>query len=345
MHLFLRADASTKIGSGHLMRCLALAQAWNDFGGSVSFITYCDNQNLIQQLRNQEFDVHNIPRSYPHEDDWKNTSAILASQPNSWIVIDGYNYDETYYQNIRNAGHHLLVIDDLAHLSYYPVDIVLNQNLHANQLHYASKPDTQLLLGASYAILRRQFRDWKNWQRDIPNVAHNVLVTLGGTDSENHTLNVISALNKLDNPELKSIIVVGAANPHIRELENATSQSSIKIDLIHNAQNMPDLMAWADIAICAAGTTLLEMLFMGVPLLTLVLAENQLLNAEEMDRLQIGRYLGKAKDVSADAIAESIGHLMFGSAERARMSEKARKTVDGLGVQKVVSTMQEIKIC
>ncbi|MGQ9755923.1 MAG: UDP-2,4-diacetamido-2,4,6-trideoxy-beta-L-altropyranose hydrolase, partial [Desulfotomaculales bacterium] len=192
--LIIRADANAWIGTGHLMRCLALAQAWQDHGGKVVFITACNSPFLKQRLRNEGFDVVGLQYVHPDPADLKTTMNVLAVHPGAWLVLDGYHFDFTYQRLVKEAGHQLLVIDDMAHLDRYNADIVLNQNIHAHNLHYFCEPYTRLLLGTKYVLLRREFWSWRNYKREVPEVAKKVLVTMGGSDPGNVTLKVIRAL-------------------------------------------------------------------------------------------------------------------------------------------------------
>ena len=167
-NLIVRADASTQIGTGHLMRCLALAQAWKDAGSQVTFITACHSEGLLERLREEGFNLHRLACSYPDAGDWDYTQNVLTISPDAWVVLDGYHFDEVYQQRVKEGGQRLLVIDDMAHLKHYYADIVLNQNLHAEQLKYSCEPQTRLLLGTRYALLRREFLAWRDWQREVP---------------------------------------------------------------------------------------------------------------------------------------------------------------------------------
>ena len=344
-HLFIRTDADTQIGVGHLMRCLALAQAWKDAGGDVTFITACQGEGLFQRLRDEELDINLLSSAYPDTADCNSTRDILSGHPDAWVVLDGYHFDEVYQRQVKEAGHRLLVIDDMAHLKHYYVDIVLNQNLHAEQLHYSCEPYTRLLLGTRYVLLRREFLAWKNWKREIPEVARRVLVTLGGSDPENHTLKVIQALQKVDVTDLEAVVVVGPTNPHMRELEIAIGQSQIPIRLIGDVRNMPELLSWADIAVSSAGTTTWELLFLGTPILALIVAGNQRSISEQIESRGAGESLGLAGKVSTKSLAKSITQLLEDSELRAQMSENARQIVDGQGSQRVVASIREARVC
>ena len=331
------------MGTGHLMRCLALAQAWKDAGGKVTFITACQNEDLLQRLREEEFDIHLLARSYPDTSDWAYTKDILAAHPDAWVVLDGYHFDEVYQQRVKEGGHRLLVIDDIAHLKHYYADIVLNQNLHTEQLHYSCESYTRLLLGTQYVLLRREFLAWRGWKREIPEVARRVLVTLGSSDPENYTLKVIQALQKVDVADLEATVVIGASNPHVEVLEAAIRQSRIPTRLIQNATNMPELMAWADVAASSAGTTTWELLFLSIPTLFLVLADNQHYTAEQIESQEVGKSLGQAENITVQSLAESIASLAKDFNLRAKMSKNARQIVDGQGTQRLINFTQETR--
>lgn len=340
-HLVIRVDASTQIGTGHLMRCLALAQAWKDTGGKVAFITACQSESLLQRLREEGFDIHLLARPYPDAGDWEYTKNILAAYPSAWVVLDGYHFDGVYQQWVKEAGHQLLVIDDMAHLKHYYADIVLNQNLRAEQLPYSCEPYTCLLLGTRYVLLRREFLTWIGWKREVPEVARRVLVTLGGGDPENYTLKVVQALQRVDVPALEATVVIGASNPHAETLQASIRQGSPPIRLVSKVKNMTELMAWADVAVASAGTTTWELLFLGTPILALISAYNQQYVAEQIQVHKVGKNLGEIDDISTETLVETITLFLRDFDSRAKACENAQQIVDGQGVQRVMAFMQK----
>jgi len=339
--LFIRADANTRMGTGHLMRCLALAQAWKVRGGQATFITACESDGLRQRLSDEGFQVITLVRSYPEPTDWETTSQVLAEHSDAWVVLDGYHFGLAYQRQIKEAGHRLLVIDDTAHVDHYYADVVLNQNINAEWLHYSREPYTRLLLGTRYVLLRSEFLAWQEWQRAIPKVARKVLVTLGGGDPDNQTLKVIQALQQVDVNGLEAVVVVGSSNPHFRELQSAVCNSQFAIRLVQNVTNMPELMAWADVAVSAGGGTCWEMAFMGLPSVILMLAENQRGIAEGLDTLGTALNLGWYAEINASDLAQALRILMSSLVRRKAMSEKGRHLVDGAGTNRVVSVINE----
>jgi UDP-2,4-diacetamido-2,4,6-trideoxy-beta-L-altropyranose hydrolase len=337
--LLIRADANARMGTGHLMRCLALAQAWQAQGGEAVFITACSNDGLRQRLFDEGFQVIAVGGLHPNPADWASTSKPLVAHPGAWVVLDGYHFDPSYQLRIKEAGHPLLVIDDMAHLDHYYADVVLNQNIHAGQLDYAREPYTRLLLGTRYVLLRREFWPWRQWQREVSEVARRVLVTLGGADPDNQTRKVIRALQQIDVDGLEAVVVVGASNPHYQELEFAIRNSQFTVRLARNVYNMPELMAWADVAVSAGGSTCWEIAFMGLPNVVLMLAENQREVAEGLDRYGVALNLGWYTGISESSLARVLNDIISDPTRRKATSEKGKQLVDGTGVERVAATL------
>ena len=351
--LLIRADASSEIGTGHIMRCLALAQAWKVRGGTATFLSYCESDTLHRRIIDEGFDFITIEKSHPDPSDLQSTLDILRqftrrdsslvtrhlSLSNLWLVIDGYHFDTSYQKAITEAGYRLLVIDDMAHLPNYHADILLNQNLNDEKLSYPCDADTKLLLGTRYALLRQEFLAWRDWKREIPEIAHKILITMGGSDSKNVTFNVIQALNQVDVEGLDVRIVVGPSNPSLEQIENALHLSPFIFELLHSVNNMTELMTWTDIAISGGGSTCWEMAYMGLPNLVIVLADNQRLVAEGLDKKGCSKNLGFHDELTYEKIAEEIDDLMNNKASRKAMSKVGRHLIDGLGVERILNEL------
>jgi len=321
-----------------------LGQGRLDTGGQVVFVTACSNERLLQRLEAENFIVHRIARTYPDVEDWQVTAHMLAEYPDAWVVLDGYHFDGEYQQRVKESGHRLLVIDDMAHLPHYYADIVLNQNINAESLHYDCEPYTKLLLGTKYVLLRREFLEWEGRNRQIPDEASKVLVTLGGGDPENATLKVIQALEQLDASGLEAKIVVGLANPNLEVLCQAVHHSTTNVQLLNAVTDMPELMAWADLAVSGGGSTSWELAFMGVPGLILILAENQRYIAEELDKIGVVLNLGWHEQVSSSQIAQVMGRLLLSAETRKRMATRGQDLVDGDGVDRVLMVVRGKRI-
>jgi UDP-2,4-diacetamido-2,4,6-trideoxy-beta-L-altropyranose hydrolase len=341
--LVLRADADSRIGTGHVMRCIALGQAWADAGGKVLFATCCGNPVLLQRLRDENFTV--IELHDPSEFLPRLTAGLRLLNSGCWVVLDGYRFTLDDHRSIRRAGFKLLLIDDYNHLPAYECDILLNQNIDADGLDYNINPDARRLLGTQYAMLRREFRQavpapavfqpLDDPDPVVPAPGKNILVTLGGADPDNVTFKVIEALQALNVPGLDVRVVVGPANAHIKSLKSAAARSAVEIRLMSHITDMTDVMMWSDFAISAAGSTCWELCCLGVPFLTLVLAENQRGLADGLAARGVAPCLGENPSVAQ--IAAGAGALAKDAGHRARCSEAGREMVDGFGALRVLA--------
>lgn len=341
--LIIRADATSRTGIGHVMRCIALGQAWQDNGGKVIFISHCESDVLRKRIVAEGIEF--IPLDKPHPDPFDSkftidTLRIQKSELKPWVVVDGYHFDPVYQKAIRAAGFHLLAIDDMAKWPEYHADIILNQNLGAEKLKYNCGPDTKLLLGPRYALLRREFMAWRDWQRQIPKVARKVLVSMGGSDPDNATQKVIEALSQTGIEDLEVVVVVGGSNPYFQELESAVHGLKVPLRLVRDPANMAELMAWADLTVTAGGSTCWELAFMGLPALILILADNQATIAFELEKHGLAINLGWHNLFESSDIAGQLRSMIMSSEKRGSMSNCGRKLVDGGGGVRVIRQLK-----
>ncbi len=225
------------------------------------------------------------------------------------------------------------------HLPHYHADILLNQNIHAPDLNYHCDEDTTLLLGTRYVLLRREFLKYRDFKRQIPDRAKNILVTLGGADPDNVTLKVIEALKLLDEPDIAVRIIIGPANPHQETLRKAIASAHFEAELLINPPNMPELMAWADLAISAGGSTCWELAFMGVPSLLFVLSEDQELIAAYLNKREAAQNLGWHDRLEDEQLCQKVKVLIRSEVLRKSISENALPLVDGNGAFRVTKVM------
>jgi UDP-2,4-diacetamido-2,4,6-trideoxy-beta-L-altropyranose hydrolase len=342
--LLVRADADEIRGTGHVMRSLALACAWLTRGGRVRFLTCRPNPALCERIQRTGVDLTEIDAGYPHPADLLATIALVKEALTSvkqipWIVVDGYHFTTPYQSVVRSAGCRLLVIDDNAHLPFYDADMILNHGIHAGQLNYSCSPETKLLLGTAYALLRPEFQQGARTVRSPMAAARKILVTLGGSDPANVTCKVIEALERLHGPGLEPRIVVGPANPHLNVLKRLASQSRCQIALETGVKDMAALMLWADVAVTAAGGTCWELACLGVPMLTVIAAENQKRIAAELEAAGISINLGWHEEVTAMDIAAALEEILRSPNRRAQMSARGKALVDSRGVSRVIDAM------
>jgi len=349
MHLYIRADADGKIGAGHIMRCIALAQAWQDHGGKVTFLSHCESDALRERISKEGFEFIYLEKVHPDPFDLYRTLSLLTTKTNktnqtnktnsTWLTLDGYHFTPDYQKAIRDVGIHLLVIDDMNHLPNYHADILLNQNIHAPDLKYNCDEDTTLLLGTQYVLLRREFLKYRDFKRQIPERVKNILVTLGGGDPDNVTLKVIEALKLLDEPDISVRIVVGPANPHQETLYKAIAPAHFEAELLINPPNMPELMAWADLAVSGGGGTSLERCFMSLPSLVITIAENQIEATCELGVRGGIIYVGWHEDIIEESLRSIVKSALINNELIKNISLMAKSIADGKGVDRILGKM------
>jgi len=334
--LLLRADADEHIGSGHLMRLLALGQAWHDAGGRVAVAVSAPG-GLLDRIALEGWDLH--PLTSVHQDgaDLAEVRRVAQNLSPGWIAIDGPHFDARYVAELGQAAN-TLVVDDLARLAAYPAAVVLNQNLHANSLIYRLEPGTRLLTGPSYALLRREFRsDWP--PRETPAVARRLVVTFGGADPTRLTRRTVEALARSAPDAFHVTAAVGGANPDLPALLELAAKQRGPVDVRHNVTDMAGLLAQADLALSSGGSTVWELARMGVPALVIETAAAEPMLVSGLAAVGLFRPLGAPDRLTDSALVDALLDAAADRPWRTRMAKLGRSIVDGLGAERVVSAM------
>ncbi len=338
--LLIRADAGPDIGTGHVMRCLALAQGWQDAGGRCVFATGHELPGTVERrLTSEGFRIERI-EGEPGSARDANLMRELASRLNAeYTVLDGYRFGADYQRTLKDAGQKLLVIDDYGRTGAYCADLLLDQNCGTTEDLYVNRESgTQLLLGTEYTLLRREFQPWREWKRQHPEKGYSLLVTMGGADPDNFTVKIIEALKHLEIEGMDVTVLIGAANPHGAALDLAVRGTG-SIRLLRNVANVPSLMARAHAAIICGGGTLWELLFMGAAVLSYSRDAFQAKALSQLADRGSVIWLGDVKQFDEARLLEQVTHVLTHRTCRERMSNIAGTVVDGLGVQRVLGAM------
>ena len=338
--LIIRADANSRMGTGHVMRCLALAQYWMTHCGDVRMLSCCNCDVIRSRLKADGIDLVSLDAAHPAVGDLELTLKNADEWDADWIVADGYHFDLAFQQGIRQGGRKLLLIDDYNHLDRYDADILLNQNVGAEHLDYSLGHGGRRLLGSRYALLRKEFVQTRPPVRPYDQKANRVLVVFGGADPDNVTLKVLKALNTIDDSDMRVRAVVGGANPHMDLLRSESEAWSERFEILQNVMDMPALMLWADLAVSAGGSTCWELCYSGVPALILILAENQKTVTAGLAAAGAAENLGWFEGLDEAAIAESLNTLRSDAGRTRTMSRKGRELVDGKGSNRVARELQ-----
>jgi len=339
--ILFRADAGISMGAGHIVRCLALAQAWRDIGGEACFVTAGGAEAFCGPLRAEGIRIHTLDAPPGGTDDARETIRLAGEHGAAWLVVDGYHLGPDYRREIAGAGLRLAVLDDNGEQGQYSAEIIINHNLHAAEEMYTNRqPNTRLLLGARYTLLRRQFAEGGGREREIPAAARNILVALGGGDANNATSAVLEAIGLLGREDLEVQAILGGANPHESVLSAIGERLPCIIRFERNVSDMAARMAWADLGVTAAGGTCRESACMGLPSVVLCLADNQRRVAAKHAHCGAAVNLGDIVTVTPEEIARAIGGLLDDPVRREAMARAGRTLADGRGAARVVSVLR-----
>ena len=288
MMLLIRADSGPNIGTGHVMRTLALGQAWKRIGGSVAFVAGELPSGLIARIQAENFDIYRLDSSNCDAGDARETAEIASSLNADWIATDGYRFDDAYQSISLESNCRLMVIDDYQHAKHENADLIVNQNAYADPACYRITSQAKTLTGPSFALLRNEFTANSIEQSNFTNTgqppsnkhivkqARRVLVTFGGEDTDNWTLKALKVLSDLNRKQLIVDCVVGACYQHGSELEVFKKTANMSLRIHRNVDHMSALMHRVDVAISAGGSTCYELARCGVPTIVASIADNQI---------------------------------------------------------------------
>lgn len=354
MKVAFRVDASSQIGTGHLMRCLTLADALKQRGALTRFVSRHMPEHFRTMLvsKGHEFTLLQSSPDGENTDrlvhshwlgtgqlaDAQETIQVLSDMAWDWLVVDHYALDERWETALRKAARNILVIDDLADRTH-DCDVLLDQNLHADMdSRYGSNvpKHCQSLLGPRYALLRDEFRQLH--EKTIPRngTVKRVLVFFGGIDADNYTGQSIEALGNIED-QLQVDVVIGTEHPYRMQID----AECVRLGFTFHVQTsrMAELMAVADLSIGAGGTASWERCCLGLPALVVSLADNQVCIAKELGLFGACIHLGYLDNVDAADIHGAVVDLVRHPERLQALSQKAYSLVDGLGVDRLRQVM------
>ena len=357
MKIVFRTDAGIRMGIGHVMRCLTLADELATNGAESHFICRQHPGHLIDYISAKGHATHILPiqsetdKRLAHstwlgstqERDFQACAPIVNSLKPAWVVVDHYALDEEWENKILASSARIMVIDDLVDRAHR-CHILLDQTFgRTAEVYRGLVPEKcTLLCGSRYALLRPEFRKIRFYSltRRVPPKLNQILITLGGVDKTNATSEVLTALQDSQlHPNTKIVVVMGPNAPWRAKVEILAKTMQWSTSVCVGANNMAELMAESDLAIGAAGVTTWERCCLGLPTIMLVVAENQNDIAIAVEKSGAAKVIKSQSEITRqlpsliNSISKSIGSL-------AQMSEAASNLVNGKGVFYVARRME-----
>jgi UDP-2,4-diacetamido-2,4,6-trideoxy-beta-L-altropyranose hydrolase len=338
--LLIRADASLAMGTGHVMRCLALMQAWQDAGGTASIAVAELPDALLPRLTAEGVSLSRVhATSHGGPEDAVQTVAQAHRLSANWVVVDGDRFSSGFLAAVRAAGFRVLLIDDFADRESFPADLIVNPNLGEDGEPYRKRGATaRLLMGPSYVLLRREFRQGTE-KREIRQTGNRILVTLGGSDPENLTPKIADALTHCS--DLEVTVIAGAGYDMANELRKLKASN---LQVVFNPPSMVQFMEDSDQAIIAAGGTLWELLSMGCAVLSYCrnIVQARVVQALSHRGMIVG--MGETRHFDPAKLVASVKEVVDSRMTRERMTNLGRTLVDGLGAARIVEAMQRLGV-
>lgn len=362
--VLFRADASTEIGSGHVMRCVTLAEALKKSGATVEFASCTLPGDMNEWIREKGFPLHQLQlhngseitdsqgdigrpsksRAWPstnQEIDAGQVNNIMGPREIDWLIVDHYGLDEVWERLLRRHVHKIMVIDDMANRAH-ECDVLLDQNYFKSadsRYQQLVPPACTQLLGPRYALLRKEFLKLRGKRRSCEAEIRRVLISFGGTDSHNVTSKVLSALSSREFAHLDVDVIIGLGNPN-REGIAGQVDARPNTRLHVQTDNVAQLMAKADLAIGAGGATTWERLCLGLPSLVVTTAENQEETIRDLQSINALKWLGRAREVERHQIIAHLTEILNNPDGQRAGIDTFTNLVDGAGTDRVMRFIQ-----
>lgn len=291
-NIVFRTDASLDIGTGHVMRCVTLAEALRKRGASCSFICREHSGNLLDYIRQRGFDTYALPmkdislakstkqktvngKIHVHaawlgvdwQTDVEQTKSAIDKLIVDWLIVDHYSLDSNWELALKPQCRNLMVIDDLADRAH-DCDFLLDQNIGREAQDYEKWVSVQsnVLVGPQYALLRPEFFTLRQYSLDrrVSPKLKNLLITMGGVDKDNKTSEILIDLNACSLPaDCRITVVMGQHAPWLKQVRDQAARMSWKTEVLVNINHMAQLMADSDLAIGASGFACYELASLG----------------------------------------------------------------------------------
>jgi UDP-2,4-diacetamido-2,4,6-trideoxy-beta-L-altropyranose hydrolase len=365
MKIVFRTDSSLQIGTGHVMRCLTLAEALRVSGAECLFICREQEGCSFEQIRQRGFDLYSLPpaiefvkspASVTNQElsysawlgtDWATdaaqTKTVIDGIGADWLIIDHYAIDARWERVLRSMCRKLMVIDDLADRPH-ECDLLLDQNLGRITSDYSSlvPSDCIVLAGPRFALLRPEFAEFRDYslRHRTTSKIDSLLITMGGIDKGDATGKILEALKDCSLPkDCEITVIMGQHAPSLSRVNLLSTEMPWPTKVKVNVDNVAELMANSNLAIGAGGSTSWERCCLGLPTIIVILAENQMKVADALAKNGCAIVLGPPDAISKNL--RSLLHMLTIDNKLHQMTQSSRTITDGQGVDRIKHILLE----
>jgi UDP-2,4-diacetamido-2,4,6-trideoxy-beta-L-altropyranose hydrolase len=333
--LLIRTDAGGSHGTGHVMRMIALAQAWIANGGEATFaMTQCPDI-MRTRLHDEGFHYVAIDSPQASESDADETATLFHQLSASWLVLDGYHLADEYQSHLSKKCEPLVIIDDYGHCSHAYSKFVLNGNLYAEDLLRSDHNPTKYLFGPRYALLRNEFHPNPHDASQKNSETNHILITFGGVDPVGASLYMVKALSRIaQSLNIRVKVLMGSANPREKELMEFSKANSSWLECTPHVNNIVKEYEWADRIICAGGSSCLEWLSLGKIGYVISIAANQDMVVASLQQKILATVGRKIEDYpSVEACSDDLQKWLT------TKHDKPPVLIDSWGAERVVAAL------
>ncbi|PKN34736.1 MAG: UDP-2,4-diacetamido-2,4,6-trideoxy-beta-L-altropyranose hydrolase [Deltaproteobacteria bacterium HGW-Deltaproteobacteria-19] len=324
---------------GHLKRCLTLAEELKRQGADLFFLCRAQDMDLSLYIGSVASEWSLCDWSLSPEEDAGEVVRHADQYRVNAVIVDHYRANPTYQKVLLDGGIRWLQLDGAANWPIW-ADWILNMSPAARDTLYEPlrrRGETRFLLGPRYALLREEFRHWYSREKERETVRA-ILLTFGGGDDRGATIFCLDALRPLGR-DIERIVLLAGANPRREEIQRWVREEGFNIRVIMNVSETASIMASADLAVMAGGMTVFETAALGVPALTLQIADNQKWIAGAWQQSGYAVDLGPLEELREEVLHREVSALMKSPELRRTMSTAGRSMVDGLGTQRVARAL------
>lgn len=338
MRLAIRSDAGHQIGSGHVMRCLTLAEEGILRGHEVAIHSH----GIPNHLRRMASEVGATCHPVDHSAGSTGDGRAFASAHADVLLVDGYHFTEEFQSGLiaglTGRDVPIVMIDDNHEIPLEIADLVVNPGAHALPHEYDDlRPTTIQMIGADHAIVRRSVRAAFRNRSDREAGASRILVSIGGTDPLGLSAPLVDELARLHDVEVR--VTHGISDDPNPGLEAAISRSG-EIVMGISGDVAPSL-AWADFAVLGAGTALWEAAHVGLPVIAVTVAQNQVRTSAAAHEAGFAIVVD-ARSRRVSAVVEAVRRLHTDGGRRRTMRLRGKALVDGRGVERIWSGVERL---